>query len=160
MMRKVVVASMFLTVFMVVGQEKQKDGNTEYSRYARMTPEQMATLQTKKMVLALDLTKDQQAKVERLNLETAKRRQAKMEQWKARKESGDATKPKAEDRFAATNDRLDQQIAMQAQMKQILNADQFEKWKSMAHNNGRHPGHRKGHGRTDRANRGHTHGKK
>lgn len=130
-MKKVVFALMFITVFSVMGQQEkkgQKSGDIERQRW---TPEQMATLQTKRMTLALDLSKDQQAKIEKLNLENAKLRAAKMEAYKAKKESGETKKLSAEERFTMANARLDQQIASREQIKKILNDDQFEKWQSL-----------------------------
>lgn len=158
-MKKAIFTLLFITAFTVMGQE-QKQQKSGDAYHEKMTPEQMATLQTKKMVLALDLTQEQQTKIEKLNLENAKNRQAKIVQWKAEKESGEVKKSTAEDRFAMANDRLDHQIAMHKQMKQILNAEQFEKWKNMGQPNGRHHGHRKGQGVPDGSKGRHMHGKK
>ncbi len=110
-----------------------------------LTPEQMATLQTKKMTLALDLTEAQQEKVKALHLENAKMRKAKMEERKAQKEDGEK-KPTAEERYARSNDRLDHQIAHKAEMKNILSSEQYEKWQKMQHRSGKHRKGKKGKG--------------
>lgn len=108
-----------------------------------LTPEQMATLQTKKMTLALDLTQEQQTTIQAMNLEKAKMRKAKMETRKAAKERVEAKKPTAEERYAMQNKRLDQMIAHKAEMKNILSEEQYERWEKMAHRKGIH-GKRKG----------------
>lgn len=104
-----------------------------------MTAEQMATLQTKHMVLALDLTKTQQDKVYNINLENAKFKKEKWDEIKAAKENGEWEKPSSEERFEMANARLDRQIALQEKMKDILNEKQYETWKKFTH-------HKKMHG--------------
>ena len=93
-----------------------------------MTPEQVANLETKKMTLALDLTEKQQGQIQQINLEKAIDRKARMEE---RKERGDA-KPDADERYALMNERLDKQIAMKEQMKDILDKDQYDKWEKLS----------------------------
>jgi len=122
----------------------QRSENRHRGEMKNLTPEQTATLQTKKMTLALDLSQEQQTKIQALNLEKAKDRKAKWEARKAAKESDDATKPTADERYAMQNARLDQMIAQKAEMKNILSADQYDKWQKMAHRKGKH---RKGKGK-------------
>ena len=112
-----------------------------------LTAEQMATLQTKKMTLALDLNESQQTKVLALNLERAKARKAKMEEHKALKEGDERKKPTSEERYAMQNARLDQMIAQKSKMKTILSAEQYEKWEKMAHQRGKHRKHKEKRGR-------------
>ncbi len=94
----------------------------------KMTPEQIATLQTKKMTLALDLNDAQQKQMMALNLEKAKTRNAMIEARKAAKEN---EKPTADERFEMTNKRLDAQIAQKQKVKQILSDEQFAKFEKM-----------------------------
>jgi periplasmic protein CpxP/Spy len=47
-------------------------------------------------------------------------------QHKAAKEAG--KKPTQDERFAMRSKMLDEQIAMKAEMKKILSAEQYEKW--------------------------------
>ena len=84
---------------------------------ANLTPEEVATLKTKKMVLHLDLNDAQQDDIYKINLEQAKMRKAHMAERKARKESGAAGKPSKEERLAMANKRLDHQIEVKAKMK-------------------------------------------
>lgn len=110
--------------------------------------EEIATLQTKKMTLHLDLTKAQQAKIQKINLENATKRKAMMEARKAKKESGNTEKPSKEERYAMMNAKLDHQIAMKAKMKAILNADQYAKWeKAQARKMHKAKHRKKGHGK-------------
>ncbi|WP_420320298.1 hypothetical protein [Flagellimonas sp.] len=100
---------------------------------ARMdfTVEQLATLKTKKLTLALDLTNAQQAKVMDISLEQAEYRKAKYAEIKAKKESGEWQKPTSDERFAFENARLDRQIAHQQRMKEVLTKEQYQTWKEL-----------------------------
>lgn len=91
------------------------------------TAEEIATLQTKKMTLHLDLTSVQQTKIQALNLEQVKLRKEKMEAREKMMETQDA-KPSKEDRLKMMNEKLDHQIAAKQKLKSILTAEQFEKW--------------------------------
>ncbi|MDP5229957.1 MAG: DUF4890 domain-containing protein [Cellulophaga sp.] len=97
----------------------------------KLNPEQMATLQTKKMTSALDLNESQQTKVYQLNLENATNRQAKRDDVKALKASGERKKPTSDEQYAMQTAMLDHQIAQKDKMKAILNKDQFAKWEKM-----------------------------
>ena len=97
----------------------------------KLSPEQMATLSTKKMTLALDLNESQQAKVYELNLENASKRQSKQTELKALRASDDRKKPTKDEQFAMRSAMLDHQIAQKAKMEAILNKDQFTKWEKM-----------------------------
>ena len=93
-----------------------------------MTPEQVATLKTKKLALALDLTEAQQKQMMQIELENAKLRN---EIRAERKEKGE--KPDADERFEMANARLEKQLAHQAKMKEILTDEQYLQWKKMNH---------------------------
>jgi len=124
----------------------QREHHEGGHRMNDMTPEQMATLKTKKMTLALDLTEAQQTKIKALQLEDAKMRKTKMEEHRAQKEAGEAKKPTSEERYAMTNAHLDHQIAQKAEMKKILSDEQYSKWEKMQHRRGRHGMERRGKG--------------
>ncbi len=114
------------------GEGQQRDGMHQ------MTPEQTATLKTKKMTLALDLTDAQQKQIQTLNLENAKTRKAAMEKRKAQQESGESKKPTSDERYAMKNERLDRMIAQKTEIKDILSDEQFEKWEKMTQRKGKH----------------------
>ncbi|MGB5497437.1 MAG: hypothetical protein WBM77_00750, partial [Maribacter sp.] len=83
-MKKVIVLVALMAGFTAMAQKGERGHKGDYKN---MSVEQMATLQTKKMTLDLDLTEVQQSKIQALNLENAKKRKAKMEERKALKEA-------------------------------------------------------------------------
>ncbi len=142
-MKKIILIALALVTIQVNAQNK-KQGERKGDRMEKrqgmkdFTPEEMAQLQTKKMTLDLDLTASQQKQIEKLNLENAKDRKAKMEARQAKMKDGKGEKPSKEERLAMMNERLDKQMEMKKKMKQILNVDQFEKWeKTMSRKQGK-----------------------
>lgn len=135
-MKKIVFALALLVSFAGIAQKKDGDKRDHKKpRFEQYTPEQMATLQTKELTLALDLNKNQQEKIMALTLENAKLRQEKMEQFKSMKEKGEKPeKPTVEQRFEMRNAMLDHQIAQQQKMKDILSEKQFAEWTKMKKN--------------------------
>ena len=91
----------------------------------KLTAEQKTELQVKQMTLDLDLNEKQQKAMKVLLLEQTKKREAKMEVLKKKKESGE--KMTAEEKFELKNDQLDNRIAMIEEFKKILTAEQMEK---------------------------------
>ncbi|WP_222981492.1 DUF4890 domain-containing protein [Flagellimonas meishanensis] len=129
-MKRLAVLLVLLTTLGALGQ--RNEGHRMGKGPSRdMTPEQMATLQTKRLILALDLTQTQQDQVMELNLEEAEHRKAHWEEMKAKKESGAWKNPTPEQRFEMENARLDRQIVHQQRMKQVLTEDQYNTWKKM-----------------------------
>ncbi|QCW98853.1 hypothetical protein FGM00_01480 [Aggregatimonas sangjinii] len=131
-MKKVLIIAMAFISLHTVAQEREKGERSEY------TPEQMATLHTKRMTLALDLSAAQQEQVQNLNLSQAEMRKTQMEARKARKTSEEGAKPTADERYAMQTERLDQQIALKAEMKKILSDEQYARWEKMAKRKGKH----------------------
>ncbi|TXE06064.1 hypothetical protein FUA26_13865 [Seonamhaeicola algicola] len=131
-MKKILVIAIALVSVQAFAQPNQdrKQKNAMH-RMHDLTPEEAATLQTKKMTLHLDLNEKQQAQVKDILLKNAEARKAKMDAFKAKKENGEFEKPTKEDRLKMMNDRLDHQIAMKASMKKILNETQFTKWEKV-----------------------------
>jgi hypothetical protein len=131
-MKKVILIAIALVAIQVSAQEKNQRPNQErgvrMEKMQDLSPEEMATLQTKKMTLHLDLNESQQREIQKLNLENATERKARMEAHKAKRESGSMEKPSKEERLKMMNEMLDHKIAMKAKMKEILNADQYAKW--------------------------------
>jgi len=94
----------------------------------KMTAEEMATLQTKKMTLALVLDESQARQVHELNLEQSKTRLANRA---TRKNKREEAKTSGNRRFNDKEKMLDQRIARQNKMQQILNEEQFKQWLKM-----------------------------
>ncbi|EAR00611.1 hypothetical protein [Maribacter sp. HTCC2170] len=141
-MKKVLIAIMLMAGFTAVAQRGERGEKGHRGDFKSMTAEQMATLQTKKMTLALDLTSNQQNKIQALNLENAEQSKAKMEERKAAKESSEQKKPTSDEIYAMKKARLDAAIAHKASLKDILTPEQFEKWETHRKKRGEHKKHR------------------
>ncbi|QDO92725.1 hypothetical protein FNB79_01620 [Formosa sediminum] len=136
-MKKIMILALAFISLNAFAQGKRGEDNQRHDRKemrmqgADFTPEQQATLLTKKMTLNLDLTESQQKEVYNLNLSQAKERQANREAFKKAKESG--KKPTEQERYDNMIARLDSQILMKSKMKSILKSEQYAMWeKSMA----------------------------
>jgi len=134
-MKKVIVLVMLLVGITAMAQRGEKGNRGDFKD---MSAEQMATLQTKKMTLELDLNEAQQAKIQALHLKNAQLRKAKMDERKAKMEKGEGNKPTSDERFAMRKERLDAAIAHKAELKKILTNEQFEKWGEMRQHKERH----------------------
>jgi Spy/CpxP family protein refolding chaperone len=135
-MKTVLLAMFTIASFSAMAQEVPHHGPRHSAE--SFTPEQAATLQTKRMILALDLTDLQQEQVREFHLENARLRQQKMETHRAEESEKHNTDLSAEERFRRANDRLDHMIAQKEKMKVILSPEQYEKWEEYMH-------HKKGH---------------
>lgn len=116
---------MILIATMAISANAQR-GN--HRAMQKLSADEIATLQTKKMTLALVLNESQADQVYQLNLEQAKKRKAHIE---ARKNRNDNEQPTKEDRLARKNELLDSKIAVQNKMQRILTEDQFKQWRRM-----------------------------
>lgn len=110
------------------GDEKQK--NIDFAQ--DFTAEQMATLQTKKMTLLLDLSENQIEKVIEINLKAAKHRKSKMAEMQNKKKQG---KPSSEARYKMMISRLDNRIKYKNELAKVLSKEQLEKWQTMTNKN-------------------------
>lgn len=110
---------------LTVAQEHRKGHQGE-----KMTAEQQTELAVKKMTLKLDLTPAQQQKIKPLLAKQIEEKRAMHAKRKAMKEANE--KPSSDERYKMTNSRLDKQIAFKAEMKQILNKEQYERFEKMA----------------------------
>ncbi len=132
---------MFMIAILMIGvssfaQEKsigenrpQRPERGDVPQMEKFTPEQRRQLELKKLTLALDLNTSQQKEMEKIISEQSAKREAKVAEIKASKES--KKQLTADERFAFENKKLDEQIAVKARVKKILNAEQFEKWEKM-----------------------------
>ena len=129
-MRNLMMVVIALLALNVTAQDqKNRKDNFKY-----FSPEQVATLKTKKMTLHLDLTESQQSAVKSLALEEATRRKSQRNQRDEKKKNDTSEKPTKEERFVMANERLDKQIEMKKQMKSILNDEQYKKWETSLSN--------------------------
>ena len=104
--------------------EPKKHFNQNLEKMKEMSPEQEATLWTKKMTLELDLNETQQDQMYALILEKAKTRDQRLDKLPKERTNKDQI-------FKMEVDRLDQKIAMKKALKSILTNKQFERWELM-----------------------------
>ena len=123
----------FIVAVLIVGISsfaQERNVSSERVKMEQMTPEQINQLQLKKMTLELDLNALQQKEMSKIIAEQSIKRQAKMAERKATKDT-DKKQLTADERFAKKSQMLDEQIAMKERMKKILSPDQYKKWNDM-----------------------------
>lgn len=120
-----------LTGAIAFGQRQEKQQVSRLNDLKELSVEQLATLKTKKMTLALDLNEKQQEQIMDFHLEHIAFRKNKMEELQQKRAAGALKKPTAEERYAMENARLDRMIAQQETLKKILNTEQYEQWKKV-----------------------------
>jgi DMSO/TMAO reductase YedYZ molybdopterin-dependent catalytic subunit len=135
-MKNLILTMALLLSLTAVAQHGKRDHH--HKRASDMTAEQLATLKTKKMALALDLTSKQQQEVLKVNLEEAEFRKAKMAERKENKEEGERERLSTDEKFEIQNAILDRKIAQQEKLKEILTDEQFNLWKKVRHRKGMH----------------------
>jgi len=115
-MNRLLIIVVLFSSFLVNAQEKGSEGRDNH--FSEFSPEQISVLQTKKMTLLLNLDKNQQQEIQKMNFQLAKERKEK-----------EFKKPQTSDeRFELANSRLDKKIEVQKKMRTLLNEDQFNKW--------------------------------
>lgn len=112
------------------GPHRKHDKKERHHKFKDFSAEEIATLQTKKMTLDLDLSEAQKSAIYELNLETAKDRKAKMQAREAQKENGKKPELSKEERYQLANERLDKQIAHKKALQSILSDEQLKKWEA------------------------------
>nr|PID69179.1 MAG: hypothetical protein CR989_03165 [Flavobacteriales bacterium] len=139
-MKKIILSGvLILFVLMAFAQEKAQ----QERRGKQFTPEQRATLLTKKMQLHLDLSSDQYKKLLTVNTDFLNKKQMAM----GNRES-DGREISKEGKFDMLNAKMDAKIAHQNEVKKILNEEQFKKYLKMPKDIGRRHkkcNHRKHH---------------
>jgi methionine-rich copper-binding protein CopC len=118
--------ALLISTFLALGMMGFAQHGPHQKGMKDMSPEQQASLETKKLTLALDLSENQQEQIQEIHLEKALAREAKKEE-RATRES----KPNADERYAHMSERLDRQIEVKEQMKDILNKEQYQKWERL-----------------------------
>ena len=120
-MRKIILVFLLATSIVAVGQNEKRKMKFD----SNFTPEQQAILKTKKMALALDLNDSQQGKILTLNKNWFKERAALKETHK----SHNREEMSSDQKFEIMNKKLDTKLEHQAEIKNILNKEQFGIWK-------------------------------
>lgn len=122
---------MLMTTAIVGAQEKHRRHGPRGAFHKDLSVEQLATLKTKKMTLALDLSEKQQREIFEFNKASAEFRKTKMAERKAKKGTGERTRPTTDEQYAMENTKLDHMIAQQQELKKILTDEQFDQWKKI-----------------------------
>jgi len=104
-------------------QVNGKSGNQNF------TPEQIATLQTKRMNMLLNLSQEQQTAIVNLQKNQAMVRQAMRKSMLERKLKGKTLS--SDELFQLQSSRLDRMQQHKIAMKKILTEEQFTKWENM-----------------------------
>ena len=132
-MKKLLLVALALISIESIAQQRMQIANRKdiAQKMFTLTPEESATLQTKRMTLELDLNEFQQKEIYKLNLAIATKRQSTMAANKAKRDSGTFEKPTKEAYLSRMNARLDDQIATKIKMNYILNTEQRNKWEKV-----------------------------
>lgn len=119
-MKNVILIATLLLTALSYGQrgENMKKGKE------KLTPQQEASIKSKKMALELDLTDQQQDKVYNILLNQANNKPAKISKEERKNLS-------QEERVALTEQRLEKQIAMKREFQKVLSEEQYEKFEKM-----------------------------
>jgi hypothetical protein len=122
-MKTILSVLVLLISFSVVGQPPHEGVKREkrMEKMKKMTPEQQATLWSKKMTLELDLNESQQEQVHALILN-------KVNKQKERRANRPKERPSDTEIYQMKVNQLDEKIAMKKAMKSILTPAQFEIW--------------------------------
>jgi hypothetical protein len=123
-MKNIASILVFIFVFAFTIQAQKKRGYKQ-----QLTINQQTSLKVKQMTLVLDLSDKQQQQVTPLLRAAIAFRQAAMKKRKeARKQK---KRPSSDEIYAIKSQLLDNKISMKRNMKNILNATQFETFKKM-----------------------------
>lgn len=128
-MKKIFIFLLAFSALQVNAQERQKELKRErVHKIQEFSPEEAATLKTKKMTLELDLTEVQQKEIYKINLEEAQERQKMVDARRKMRSENNSMERADEQKFNKLNENLDRKIEHKQRMKSILNAEQYEKW--------------------------------
>ncbi|MBL4745721.1 MAG: hypothetical protein JKY08_05085 [Flavobacteriaceae bacterium] len=118
-----------LALMVTLSISAQGDKMRKKTNSPKFTTEQQATLHTKRMTLALDLTSSQQQEIHKLHIEAATHRKAMRTAFKTNKKNGVTfTDTQKYDKIIA---KLDRQIAHKTTMRGVLNKEQYKQWSKM-----------------------------
>lgn len=120
---------MFVITSSMNAQRGGMRGNQMKGNQSNYTPDQIATLQVKKMNLQLDLNKSQQDAIYKLQKNQAITRQAMQKSMQERRLNGKALT--TDERFQLKSARLDRMQQHKLAMQKILTPEQFTKWETM-----------------------------
>lgn len=122
-MKKIIVLIALMVMTVTQAQEGRQGQRGE--RMKDVSPQEMATVQSKKLTLALDLSDQQEKDVYQILFKQAEKRKANKLSREDREKLTDEQKKEARLKM------LDEKIAVKRSMKKILNNDQYAEWEKM-----------------------------
>jgi len=120
-MKKLIIVCLFASTLIAVGQNEKRNMKLDKN----FTTEQQAVLKTKEMALHLDLNESQQTQMLSLNKKWIQEKKATKDAYKALNKD----EISADQKFDMMNKALDKRLAHQAEIKKVLNKEQYETWK-------------------------------
>jgi hypothetical protein len=125
-MKKAMLFCALLIGFGVHAQHHAREHTQRTDAQKQLAPEERATIQSKRMTLALGLDETQQDQVAAL---LKKHLDARIALRSKRESEGNTEQMKdPEKRYARMNAHLDREIAFQKELRSILSESQFDKW--------------------------------
>jgi periplasmic protein CpxP/Spy len=120
---------LFLALVLVVGLNSFAQPGRKGEGREKLTPEQQVESILKKMTQELALTEKQQNEIKPILVEQSKKREAKKEEFRAKREKGE--KPSDEEIAEMKKNRADEELALKTKFKKILSEEQYNKWSDM-----------------------------
>ena len=148
-MKKVLTLIAMLLTLGAFSQHRGPRGKMQQPRL-ELTPQQQATLQSKRMALVLELDTPQQEAVQRL---LKSRFEARAELRDSRERTGPDASGTPEARYNRMEARLDRELAFRQELKGILTEAQYAQWKT-------HQALKQEHRRARKDRRGMRHGRR
>lgn len=131
MKKSILIALAFVSLQAVAQNKEKTQKEAKLEQMRNMSAEDMATITTKKLTLALDLSKEQQVEIKEVMLAQATYRKQKMSQKAEIKKTQRPNEDAKVSDVKEINERLDKKIEAKQKMKSILTAAQYKKWESM-----------------------------
>lgn len=129
-MKKLFVIAILALSISGIAQEKRDRKKTERPELSKS---QKNELQVKRLTLELDLTSQQQKEIAEIITKNQEKRIAVNGQLKQKR--ADKRQLSADERFIITSQMLDQRIAHKAQMRKVLNKEQYSNWENISRKN-------------------------
>ena len=120
-MKKLILVCLFASTLIAVGQNEKRNMKLD----ANFTTEQQAILKTKEMAIHLDLNESQQTQMLSLNKKWIQEKKTTKESYKALNKE----EMSSDQKFDMMNKALDKRLAHQAEIKKVLNKEQYQTWK-------------------------------
>jgi len=141
-MKKWILAGLMLFGLSAAAQRMPRDGHGR-QQMQELSADEKATLQSKQMTLALDLSSAQEQQLQKLLVKRNTERSAMREAH--RKDTTAMADPHK--RYERMSERLDQEIAFRRDLQKVLGEPAYEQWKALhpARGSGHYPAKGRGH---------------